>query len=279
MDAATHDWIALVALALTLGVKHGLDADHLVAIDGLTRFNGAARPALARWVGVLFSLGHGAVVVAFAVAVGLAAGKWIVPAWVEDLGAWISIGFLAALGALNIAAVARTPPDGVVQTVAIRGRFLGRLMRTSNPLAIMAVGALFAVSFDTLSQAALFAVAATKVGAWQDGAVLGLVFMLGMAVADGANGLWMSSLLASADRRARVASRVMGLAVGALSLGVAALGVAKYFSGALDAWLEGRELALGLGVIALVAAAFAAAMLLAQRSGDAARRPARSAVR
>ena len=31
-----------------LGLKHGLDPDHLAAIDGLTRFNAARRPRLAR---------------------------------------------------------------------------------------------------------------------------------------------------------------------------------------------------------------------------------------
>ena len=32
----------LVALAFVLGLKHGMDADHLATIDGLTRCNAAA---------------------------------------------------------------------------------------------------------------------------------------------------------------------------------------------------------------------------------------------
>jgi hypothetical protein len=70
MDTPAGDWVALAALAFTLGLKHGLDADHLATIDGLTRFNARARPAMARWCGALFSLGHGAVVVVVAVTVG-----------------------------------------------------------------------------------------------------------------------------------------------------------------------------------------------------------------
>ncbi|MCC6609025.1 MAG: hypothetical protein IT515_05045 [Burkholderiales bacterium] len=59
METLPHDWLALAALVFFLGVKHGLDPDHLVAIDGLTRFNSQADRRLARWCGALFSLGHG----------------------------------------------------------------------------------------------------------------------------------------------------------------------------------------------------------------------------
>ena len=279
MSIPVDDWLALVAIALTLGLKHGLDADHLVAVDGLTRFNAEFRPRFARWCGVFFSLGHGAIVIAVAAAVGIAAERWIVPRWLEDLGAWLSIAFLAALGVLNLAAVATTPRHDIVRTVALRGRLLGRLMRTSKPMAIMLVGALFALSFDTISQAALFGMATNAIGSWVDGVVLAGVFMLGMTIADGVNGFWISSLLGSASTRARIASRVMGVTVGALSLGVAALGAAKYFSLSVDAWLHGRELAMGLGVMASVTLAFAVAIALGRRAEVPARARAGSAAR
>jgi high-affinity nickel-transport protein len=51
-------------LALGLGVRHGTDPDHLTAIDGLSRI----RPSAAN--GLLFALGHGAVVTMLAVGVG-----------------------------------------------------------------------------------------------------------------------------------------------------------------------------------------------------------------
>ena len=89
-----NDWIALLALVFILGAKHGLDADHLATIDGLTRYNLRFAPARARWCGSLFSLGHGAVVMLIALGVGLVSAKWQVPVWMEDLSAWISIGFL-----------------------------------------------------------------------------------------------------------------------------------------------------------------------------------------
>ena len=78
MDALTNtqDLIGLLAVALTLGLRHGFDADHLAAIDGMTRFNAVQRPRLARRTGMWFSLGHGAVVMAVAASVALMARSW-----------------------------------------------------------------------------------------------------------------------------------------------------------------------------------------------------------
>jgi high-affinity nickel-transport protein len=264
MATLPNDWLALMFLVFVLGLKHGLDADHLATIDGLTRFNARGNPRLARWCGFLFSLGHGAVVIAIALAVGAASERWSVPAWMEDLGAWISITFLALLGAMNLVAVLAAQPGQVVQPVGLKGRFLGRLQRTGNPLLIAAVGALFALSFDTLSQAALFALTGAQFGGVAHSFMLGLLFMLGMMLTDGVNGLWISRLIRRADRLACVASRVMGLAVGGLSLLVAGFGVMKYTSPAVSGWSEGKELAFGLSFILVVALSFLLAVRMAR---------------
>jgi high-affinity nickel-transport protein len=93
MQAPPADWLSLLLLTFVLGMKHGFDADHLATIDGLTRHNIRVRPALARYCGTLFSLGHGAVVMAIALGVSAAAGQWAVPQWFGTLGALISIAF------------------------------------------------------------------------------------------------------------------------------------------------------------------------------------------
>jgi high-affinity nickel-transport protein len=139
---------------------------------------------------------------------------------------------------------------------------LGRFQRSSNPLLIALIGALFALSFDTMSQASLFALTATQYGGWVDALGLGAAFTLGMLLADSVNGLWISRLLRRADRIALLASRIMGLAVATISLLVAAFGAAKYFVPTVDAWSDGKELALGSGVIALVALSFLSARWL-----------------
>lgn len=270
MENLPHDWLALLALVFTLGMKHGLDPDHLAAIDGLTRFNAASnKPRLSRWSGLLFSLGHGAVVMAVAVLVGIVARRWEVPAWVEDFGAWISILFLLALGTVNLVAVFRAAPDEVVRIAGLKGRWLGRLSRASHPVLIACVGALFALSFDTLSQTALFSLTASSMAGWMFSVALGMVFMLGMIATDGINGLWISRLLNRADQRALIASRVMGLAVGGLSILVGLFGIARYFLPAVASRSEGHELLMGLAVVATVAMSFYLALRLARRQAAA----------
>lgn len=264
MESLPQDWLALMFLVFTLGVKHGLDADHLATIDGLTRFNARGNPRLARWCGFLFSLGHGAVVIAIALAVGALARRWAVPQWMEDLGAWISIGFLALLGVMNLAAVLAARAGEMVQPVGLKGRFLGRLQRTGNPALIALVGALFALSFDTMSQAALFALTGTQFGGVAHSLTLGGLFMLGMMLMDGVNGLWISRLIRRADSIACIASRVMGLVIAGLSLLIAGFGAAKYASPALGAWFDGKELAFGLCFITVVALSFLFAVRLAR---------------
>ena len=108
-------------------------------------------------------------------------------------------------------------------------------------MAVALVGALFALSFDTLSQAAFFALTATQFGGWQHALVLALLFMLGMLLTDGINGLWIARLIHRADQTALIASRVMGLVVAGVSLLVAGFGAAKLLLPAVDAWSEGKE--------------------------------------
>ena len=259
-----NDWIALLALVFVLGARHGLDADHLATIDGLTRYNLHLCPARARWCGSLFSLGHGAVVMLIALAVGLVSTSWQVPEWIEDLGTWISIGFLTLLGILNLRAVLVAPAGDMVATLGIKAGLLRGLQATSHPLAIAAVGSLFALSFDTMSQAALFAVAATRHGGVAHSLALGLAFTAGMLLADGANGLWIARLLSRADQRARIASRAMGLMVAAISFSVAAFGLARWLRTDVSLWYEGKELLLGVGVITCLAASFAVGTWLAR---------------
>ena len=255
------EWSALCALVFLLGLKHGFDADHLATIDGLTRFNARHRRPFARYCGALFSLGHGLVVVAIAIAVGLISEKWDAPEWLELSGAWVSIGFLTVLGVVNLAAVLAAAPDEVVAPVGLKGRLLGGLNAARRPWTVALVGALFALSFDTVSQAALFALTAAQFGGVWHAIFLGLLFVLGMLVTDGVNGLWISRLIARADQLACIASRVMGLAVSAVSLLVAALGAAKLASPAFDQWTEGRELVFGAFVVAVIATSFVAAVL------------------
>lgn len=256
----------LVMLALILGMKHGMDADHLATIDGLTRFNAAAgRRRLARLCGFFFSLGHGSVVCVVAVATGFLFQQSTVPEWVNNVGAWVSAFFLLTLGVLNLYAVFATPSHEMVQMVGLKGRWLGKLKHAGHPFMVALVGALFAFSFDTLSQAALFSATSMQYGGALYALLLAACFMFGMMLTDAANGLWISHLLQRADATARAASRIMGVTVALLSLSVAALGLSRHFFPEASSWQDGRELFIGGSIVAVIAASFLYARYSQQR--------------
>jgi high-affinity nickel-transport protein len=259
-----HDLAGLALMVFLLGLRHGMDPDHLATIDGLARHNAQSRPRLAGWSGCLFSLGHGAVVTLVAGFVAVTLHDGAAPQWLERLGAWISIVILLALGIVNIVAVFRTPADRVVRLKGFKGQWLGRIARTSHPAVIAMIGAAFALSFDTLSQAALFSLTGVHLAGWPFSVALGLVFTLGMMTTDGLNGAWIARMLERADRRARVVSRVMGLAIALLGIGIAGLATARLLSAQAAAVLAGAELPMGLGVAIIVATSFAVAMRLAR---------------
>ncbi len=265
IDTLPSHWLALLAVVFALGLKHGLDPDHLAAIDGLARFNAAPRPRLARWSGLLFSAGHGVVVTLVAVAVATLAAGWQAPEWLDDAGTWISIGFLTLLGLANLRAVLRAPRGEAVRPVGMRSRAFERLTRAGHPVLVAAVGASFAISFDTLSQAVLFSVTGANVAGWLFAAFLGVVFTGGMIVTDTVNGLWVSHLVRSADARAARASRAMSLAIAFTSLGIAALAAARRAAPEFDAQAAQWGTLLGASVIALVAISYLIAMRLAPR--------------
>ena len=203
MSALPTDVLALATLVFLFGLRHGFDPDHLVAIDGLARASG-------RWCGLFFSLGHGVVVTLIGIVVALFAADWQPPAWLEQLGVCISVGVLTVLGLVNLLAG---------KPVGLRSRWWSeRLSRASHPVMIAAIGAAFALSFDTISHALLFSITGATMAGVAFAGGLGVLFTLGMVLTDTLNGLWV----------ARVAhSRFVSVAIAMLCLVLAAAGLAK----------------------------------------------------
>lgn len=85
-----------------------------------------------------------------------------------------------------------------------------------------------------------------------------------MMAVDGINGLWIARLLRRADRRAAIASRTMAVAVGILSATIGIFTVARRWLPEVEAWADGREVMVGIAVIAVMIMACACAMLLAR---------------
>src|SRR6201981_3893122 len=95
-------------LAYSLGARHAVDADHIAAIDNVTRklMQQGERPV---GVGLFFSLGHSTVVVLASLAIALGAGELQRLAGWRELGGLIgtvvSAGFLFAIALANLLAL------------------------------------------------------------------------------------------------------------------------------------------------------------------------------
>ncbi len=207
----------LELLALALGMRHGVDPDHLAAIDGLSRI----RPHPLN--GLLFALGHGAIVTLLAFPAALVLG-WAVE-WVE--GVHLPALLLLLVAGVNLYRLLRPTTAG------------SRPLPVLNPLLL---GLLFGLAFETASQLSALALSAQL-----SPLRLGLFFTLGMALVDGVDGYLASRLQAQAasSLRAEGASRVLGFTVVVLALGLA---LAEFL--ALD--LEALALPLGLSLFGLL---------------------------
>lgn len=177
-----------LALIFLLGMRHGLEPDHLAAVDGLTLRSQAASPRWAPWMGALFALGHGVTVLAIVAVAALASAQFTpsptVFGWLE----WLPIALLLLIAGMN----ARSLLAGA-QLAEVRGRLLPRWLRgASGPLAAILVGMLFALVFDTALQAAAWGYAAVALGGMQPALLTGLVFAVGMGVTDTFDG-WITA--------------------------------------------------------------------------------------
>lgn len=245
-------------LAFGLGVRHGFDADHLVAIDSLTRLHFQRYPLLARFSGLFFSLGHGLVVLLIATTTSLLRRHWSAPDWLALAGNGLSVGFLLLLGLANLRQVLVVAPrqPGGSEPPPPPWLMAGLTRHLRHPSAALLVGALFAISYDTVGQAVLFGSSALAGPASADPVLLALAFLLGMLCVDGSAGWWMSALLTRNQGHADHAGRTLGLTVALMSLGMAGLGMARQFSSAVDDWAQGSGLALSLGSVLLLASSF-----------------------
>jgi high-affinity nickel-transport protein len=62
--------------------------------------------------------------------------------------------------------VLRTPRGEMVRPEGLRSRLFARMVRAEHPMLIASVGAAFALSFDTISQAVLFSVTGSQLAGW-----------------------------------------------------------------------------------------------------------------
>ncbi len=183
--------LALLPVIAALGMRHGVDPDHLAAIDGLSRFHPS------RWSGVLFAVGHGFVVTVLAVGFGTVLARVL-----EPYSTWI----LLFLGCANLWRLWK--PAAHRHGLP---RFAG-----ASPLML---GILFGMGFETASQLSVLLLAGKL-----NPLILGIVFSAGMILVDGTDGFLAAKtqrLARGGSCRAARSSRLLSLLVVVFSFGLA----------------------------------------------------------
>lgn len=259
MPASSLTLTSLMAFAILFGIKHGFDADHLASIDGLARLQlRHGRAGLARLSGMLFSSGHGLMLLAAAWLLE-SCGIGRLPDWLDPIGTWISIIFLLTIGMVNLRNVWRPRPELSARPMSPMAAWIMRLPLPHGFIGSLIVGALFALSLDAMTMAAWFGLAGNWHGGMPATLVLALCFVLGMVITDTINGLLVANLIRRSERFVQRAGRLFSLLVACSALLVAGFGAAKFSSEVVDAWAEGKELAAGLFVLTTVLIGYVAA--------------------
>jgi high-affinity nickel-transport protein len=248
LDATLASSLLLVAM---LGFRHGFDADHIAAVDGMTRARQLQGFWTSRLVGAQFAAGHSAIILLASLL--LHGQSAAMPDWLDGLGMAISTCFLLAIAAANFAHAVR-PPSGLQRPPGPVAALLMRL--TGRQLHPALVGMAFALSFDSMAQAAFFASRGSHFSGMDAVALLAAAFGLGMVLADAANGALLNWFASRSDALARQASRCSSAFIALLALLTAAAGVARALHQDFATRWHDLGLWIGVGLVALTCAVF-----------------------
>jgi high-affinity nickel-transport protein len=202
-------------LAYTFGLRHAVDADHIAAIDNVTRklMQDGKRPVD---VGFFFSLGHSLVVILASAVVALTAGALKEKfASLQAVGGIISTsvsaGFLLTLAVLNIIVFlgvyktfqrvkkTRVYADEDMNMLMAQGGILSRICRplfgmVRHSWQMLPIGFLFGLGFDTSTEVAVLGISAAEgakgVSMWSI-MVFPALFTVGMSLIDTSDGVLM----------------------------------------------------------------------------------------
>mmetsp|Transcript_1431 Transcript_1431/g.2271 ORF Transcript_1431/g.2271 Transcript_1431/m.2271 type:complete len:414 (+) Transcript_1431:73-1314(+) len=233
-----QEFFSLALLAWTFGLRHAVDADHIAAIDNVTR-KLVGQGQIPVSVGLMFGIGHSFMVLVIScITIVSAATLRGMEGPLADFGRLIGTLFsaivLLVLGILNVilflsllmedknaqpgSGNSNGSMDGGCFTRCLSGAF--RLV--DSPWKMFFLGLVFSLSFDTSTEVALLVLIAEKpivsgktsssaeaakengsVGGWQVAMamVLPLLFAAGMTIIDAADGVGMAWAYAYGQER------------------------------------------------------------------------------
>src|SRR5258708_5316200 len=200
--------LGLLTIAYGLGLRHAVDADHIAAIDNITRkfMVDGKRPIS---IGLYFSLGHSTIVILLSLVIATASS--FVEHFLSSyqsigfvIGTSISTLFLFLIASLNLITFFtilqnyRQPTSKQSSEMKLIGplsKFFSPLFQTVNkPWHMYFVGLLFGLGFDTASEVGLLSISA--INGLTNASVLVIIliplaFTAGMTLIDTADGMLM----------------------------------------------------------------------------------------
>ena len=214
-----HDSTVLMGaavLAYTLGLRHAFDADHIAAIDNVTRklMQAGQRPYAA---GLYFSLGHSAVVWLASIGIAVAVNTAGPPMeFMHKVGGYVGTGvsalFLLGIGVTNLIVlkgiigairrqrrgetVERKELDQLLVPKGIYTRLVQPVFRmVSKSRHMLIVGILFGLGFDTATEIGVLGISAAAAGSglpiWFI-LIFPALFTAGMSLVDTLDSTFMS---------------------------------------------------------------------------------------
>jgi high-affinity nickel-transport protein len=205
----------LGVITYVFGLRHGVDGDHIAAIDNTTRklIQDNQRPFT---VGMWFSLGHSTIIVSLIVGLVFATRTIIghMPALESSgamIGTTVSGVFLWLMGIINLVIVLSiyriykvmkqgSLDQSELENLLDKRGFLNRYFRplfkiVKRPWQIFPIGVLFGIGFDTATEIALIAISvgigvSSAVPIWMI-LVLPFMFTCGMVLVDTTDGVAM----------------------------------------------------------------------------------------
>ena len=210
--------IGIGVTAYLFGMRHAFDADHIAAIDNITRkLIGTGTPAAS--VGFWFSVGHSTVVFVaiFILTFGITGvGLFQANSGLRDMtgtfGTIVSGGFLYVIAAINLVVLIdiwktfRRMQGGSCGETALETKLqnrgaINRLLKPAmwlvgKPWHMFVVGLLFGLGFDTATEVALLVMSGSGASAglpWYAILCLPILFAAGMSLCDTLDGCLMSA--------------------------------------------------------------------------------------
>ena len=170
-----------IPVMVLFGIRHGLDVDHITAIDNLVRLHNATKKS--RLVGAGFSSGHMVSVLAEMVLIIYIVGSITTAGNLQFWGGMVGAMALGTIGGVNIYAMKRWGKSG---SAILASKVLSKIGILGPVGSSFVTGMVFGLGFDTATQISAITISAvtSATAGIQTALILSGFFALGMIPVD-----------------------------------------------------------------------------------------------